>query len=507
MIIITKITSPTVASVIEMGRQGENEAREVWFDLTWLIETYGEGTATVLHQRSKDDAPYLANVTQDSRTAVWRLTNLDTAFDGYGKCELRWTVGDTLAKTITYKTVVLKSMAQDAEVPDAYQSWYDSMIEYINDHAASPEQIAEAVEDYIEAHPITGAVDSVNGQTGEVVLDAEDVGALPDSTVIPTRTSDLTNDSGYITGYTETDPTVPAWAKSAQKPTYTAQEVGALPSDTAIPTKTSDLTNDSGFGTYTKPSGGIPKTDLASAVQTSLGKADTALQTAPVSSVNSKTGAVVLDAGDLAYSDSATYSSGTVGDELSDLRGDLSDKLDAPSTAGTSGQVLGLDSNLVPAWINQSGGSGGTLEQICKITTTEEVGEIVFTIPNSGTFSELYTWVHTVPSANVGSTRAIMLGINSSSAYNGWAKHGQVTTNQYQNSVGHFIFTSDGVLSRVLSSSSAGSANNAEGSNNVQYLNANYTPATEIKKLYLSCQNNTGVFGIGTEFFVWGVRS
>lgn len=31
-------------------------------------------------------------------------------------------------------------------------------------------------------------------------------------------------------------------------------------------------------GTYSKPSGGIPKTDLASAVQTSLSKADTALQ-------------------------------------------------------------------------------------------------------------------------------------------------------------------------------------------------------------------------------------
>ena len=31
-------------------------------------------------------------------------------------------------------------------------------------------------------------------------------------------------------------------------------------------------------GTYSKPSGGIPKTDLASAVQTSLGKADSALQ-------------------------------------------------------------------------------------------------------------------------------------------------------------------------------------------------------------------------------------
>lgn len=34
-------------------------------------------------------------------------------------------------------------------------------------------------------------------------------------------------------------------------------------------------------GAYVKPSGGIPKTDLASAVQTSLGKADTALQSVP----------------------------------------------------------------------------------------------------------------------------------------------------------------------------------------------------------------------------------
>lgn len=48
------------------------------------------------------------------------------------------------------------------------------------------------------------------------------------------------------------------------------------------------------YDAYVKPSGGIPKTDLASAVQTSLGKADTALQSAPVTSVNGNTGAVVL---------------------------------------------------------------------------------------------------------------------------------------------------------------------------------------------------------------------
>lgn len=42
------------------------------------------------------------------------------------------------------------------------------------------------------------AVTSVNGQTGTVVLDASDVSALPDTTTIPTDTSDLTNNAGFV---------------------------------------------------------------------------------------------------------------------------------------------------------------------------------------------------------------------------------------------------------------------------------------------------------------------
>lgn len=45
----------------------------------------------------------------------------------------------------------------------------------------------------------------------------------------------------------ETDPTVSEWAKQPTKPSYTADEVGALPVGTKIPTKTSDLINDSGY--------------------------------------------------------------------------------------------------------------------------------------------------------------------------------------------------------------------------------------------------------------------
>lgn len=56
-----------------------------------------------------------------------------------------------------------------------------------------------------------------------------------DAITVPTKVSELENDSGYLTSYTETDPTVPSWAKAETKPTYTADEVGARP-NTWMPT-------------------------------------------------------------------------------------------------------------------------------------------------------------------------------------------------------------------------------------------------------------------------------
>ena len=41
---------------------------------------------------------------------------------------------------------------------------------------------------------------------------------------IPSKVSQLQNDSGYLTDYTETDPTVPAWAKKSTKPESTAYQ-------------------------------------------------------------------------------------------------------------------------------------------------------------------------------------------------------------------------------------------------------------------------------------------
>lgn len=96
-------------------------------------------------------------------------------------------------------------------------------------------------------YPVT----SVNGQIGDVVLNADSVGALPDTTKIPTATSDLTNDSGFITSAA-----LEPYAKTAD-----------------VPTKTSQLENDSRF------------VDAAGASAA-----------APVQSVDGATGAVVTNA-------------------------------------------------------------------------------------------------------------------------------------------------------------------------------------------------------------------
>lgn len=76
--------------------------------------------------------------------------------------------------------------------------------------------------------------------------DIPDISGKADKTEIPTRVSQLENDSGYLnslpenlvteqeledkgylTEFTETDPTVPSWAKQPTKPTYTLEELGA----------------------------------------------------------------------------------------------------------------------------------------------------------------------------------------------------------------------------------------------------------------------------------------
>ena len=111
---------------------------------------------------------------------------------------------------------------------------------------------ADALNDKLSGIDTESGVISVNGKQGIVELNASDVDALPSSTVIPTTTSELTNNSGFITINDVGSSLVPVTRKVNNKSldsdiTLTASDVKALPDTTVIPTKTSQLTNDSGF--------------------------------------------------------------------------------------------------------------------------------------------------------------------------------------------------------------------------------------------------------------------
>lgn len=123
----------------------------------------------------------------------------------------------------------------------------------------------------------------------------EDKTAHPDIRAkIPTKTSQLTNDSGYLTQH----------QAISGKLDKTGDGSNVTAAFTAAETRTNIATGEKLsvlLGKIAKWLGDlkalafkdkVAKTDLANDVQASLGKADSALQSAPVTSVNSKTGAV-----------------------------------------------------------------------------------------------------------------------------------------------------------------------------------------------------------------------
>ena len=180
-----------------------------------------------------------------------------------------------------------------------------------------------------------GGVTSVNGKSGDVTLTASDVGALPSTTKIPSATSDLTNDSGYITAAGapvqsvdgQTGEVVTNAVKTTAQTLTDVQKaqartnIGAgtssfsgayddLTGKPTIPSKTSELDNDSGFITNAALAPYAKTVDVptkTSQLNNDSGFVDAAgaSAAAPVQSVNAKTGAVVLTQDDVG--DGTTY--------------------------------------------------------------------------------------------------------------------------------------------------------------------------------------------------------
>ena len=134
---------------------------------------------------------------------------------------------------------------------------------------------------------------------------------------------------------------------------------------------------------YTKPESGIPKSDLTVSVQTSLDKADTALQSAPVTSVNGKTGAVTLGAGDVGALPSSTEFVSSVNGKTGAVTGIATqDEVNAKQNTLTETQLAAVNSGVTQAKITKYDGYDATIKQ--KVNVSD-----LATVATSGSYNDL----------------------------------------------------------------------------------------------------------------------
>ena len=124
--------------VIPLGRQGENEAQVIIFNVNGWSELYGEGAYYVLHKRNGDSAAYPCNITVEDGKVKWTVESADTAKVGIGTAQLTYVVDGVIAESETYTTLVTESLN---EVPDPTPTWITDVIKAGEDAVEAAEKI------------------------------------------------------------------------------------------------------------------------------------------------------------------------------------------------------------------------------------------------------------------------------------------------------------------------------------------------------------------------------
>ena len=443
--------------------------------------------------------------------------------------------------------------------------------EALNSYATKaelPTKVSQLENDSEYITALGAPVQSVNGKTGDVVLTAVDVGALPSGTKIPNKTSDLINDSGYITesavptktselindsGYVDitaaknaapvqsvnsktgtvvigkTDvglgnvdnvkqysisnpPPYPVTSVNGQTGDVTievggnvdsvngktgavvlsAADIGALPNTTVIPDKTSQLDNDSGF-----------------------------ITSAPVTSVNTKIGAVTLSAADVsAIPSTLTGTAGQVltktadGQEWKDV--DIPNALPNPNALTFTGAVTGNYDGSEPLTVEiPSGGSGGggdVFELIGEATSSGVSDAVGLTIPFDGSlYKTIIAYAYNLPAGN---KKRIM--IRKSKTWHdgsplGWNEvHDTYLSSmtKMNNTWGFFGVAID--VCGKLFTLGAAEANTNSGHGYFRFWPQNGALPTlnlsNCKFISLDCNSNSEILPDGCSLVVWGVR-
>lgn len=127
---IINIDAATYTGRIQIGKQGENLTTDVVFDCNAWLDGLDGGTLSIVHQRNSDpDAYPCGDYTTDGKVLTWNVNETDLAYCGLGQCELRYTIGERIAKTKTFVTQTMKALDPGETPPEAWEPYIDRVID------------------------------------------------------------------------------------------------------------------------------------------------------------------------------------------------------------------------------------------------------------------------------------------------------------------------------------------------------------------------------------------
>ena len=343
MIVSTIQTSNCTPQTIVIGRRGTYDTMQIAFDLSYLVESYGNGVAVLAVKRSQDESAYPAVTSQEDDLLLWTVSETDTYYVGAGECQLMWYVDGGLAKTIIYPMVVMRDiLATSEDAPDAYQTWVDDLtalgaetLQNAQDAAQSASDAESAKDDAVTAKE---AAEEAAEKAEEASIHAPIIqggywyiwnnGQYVDTGV---RAEGQKGDQGDLGEKGDTGNGIANIAKTETSGLIDTYTVTYTDGTTTTFTVTNGAKGDKGdTGATGNGIQSITKTGTSGNVDTytityTNGQTTTfSVTNGAVSSVAGKTGAVTLDANDVAFSESGTYDEGTVGAEVSNQKNAIS---------------------------------------------------------------------------------------------------------------------------------------------------------------------------------------
>lgn len=151
----------THKGIIPLGKVGENQYTSIDFDVSPWLSEYPTGIISAIFSRP-DGNIFPVPIYVTGTVARWLITNVEVEYAGIGEIQLTMTVGDTVAKSMIFKTKTERSLDTELAPPLEAKNWVEELIE-ASATALEAAQLAKT-----EANAATSAAQRANTAAANV---------------------------------------------------------------------------------------------------------------------------------------------------------------------------------------------------------------------------------------------------------------------------------------------------------------------------------------------------